>query len=74
MLIMNSIHVRDNLRGNQEWTNQKRATFDSRHETKTNKTINTTQKKMSNTDLTKKQGVSPDACEVSAVPASWDSI
>jgi hypothetical protein len=68
------MHVRDNLRGNQEWTNQKRATFDSRHEAKTNKTINTTQKKMSNTDLTKYQGVSPGACEVSADPASWDSI
>jgi hypothetical protein len=25
---------------------------------------------MSNTDLTKNQGVNPDACEVSAVPAS----
>ena len=61
MLIINSIHVGDNLRGNQEWTIQKRATFDSRHETKTNKTINTTQKRMSNTDLTKNQGVSPDA-------------
>jgi hypothetical protein len=68
------MHVRDNLRGNQEWTNQKRATFDSRHETKTNKTINTTQKRTSNTDLTKNQGVSPDACEVLTVPASWDSI
>jgi hypothetical protein len=29
---------------------------------------------MSNTDLTKNQGVSSGACEVSAVPASWDSI
>jgi hypothetical protein len=29
---------------------------------------------MSNTDLTIKQGVSSGACEVSAVPASWDSI
>jgi hypothetical protein len=67
---MNSIHVSDNLWGNYEWTNQKRATFDSRHETKKNKTINTTQKKMSNTDLTKNQGVSSGACEVSAVPAS----
>ena len=27
--------------------------------------------KMSNTDLTKNQGVSPGACEVSAVPVSY---
>ena len=74
MLIINSIHVRDNLRGNQEWTIQRRAAFNSRHETKTNKTINTTQKKMSNADFTKKQRVSPGAWEVSAVPVSWHSI
>jgi NADH:ubiquinone oxidoreductase subunit len=45
----------------------------TRNEDKQNNKHNS-EKKISNTDLTKKHGVSSGACEVSAVPASWDSI
>ena len=45
----------------------------TRNEDKQNNKHNS-EKKMSNTDLTNNQGVSSGACEVSAVPASWDSI